>query len=98
MVNRVRRGQHPMQRDLLPMHARFTHLHYRLLFGGLNPRQICLLLYGVTCGLGILALSLPSLYKVFALLLVSAAMYLLLRWSAYLQKKRAAMYEEGKSA
>lgn len=98
MVNRLRRGQHPMQRDLLPMHARFTHLHYRLLFGGLNPRQICLLLYGVTCALGILALSLPSLYKVFALLLVSAAMFILLRWSAYLQKKRAEVFEEGKSA
>ncbi len=88
MMHRIMRGQHPMQRDLLPMHARFTHLHYRLLFGGLNPRQVCLVLYAATCALGILALALPSFYKFVGILLVEGIMVALLRWSAYLQKQR----------
>ncbi len=87
MIHRIMRGQHPMQRDLLPMHARFTHLHYRLLFGGLKPRQVCLVLYGVTCALGILALVLPSFYKFVGILVVEGVMVILLRWSAYLQKQ-----------
>jgi len=87
MINRIRRGQHPMQRDLLPMHARFTHLHYRLLFGGLNPRQVCLVLYGATCALGILALALPSFYKFVGIFIVEGVMVVLLRWSAYLQRQ-----------
>jgi UDP-GlcNAc:undecaprenyl-phosphate/decaprenyl-phosphate GlcNAc-1-phosphate transferase len=87
MIHRIRRGQHPMQRDLLPMHAGFTHLHYRLLFGGLNPRQVCLVLYSATCVLGILALALPSFYKFVGILLVEGMMVVLLRWSAYLQKQ-----------
>src|SRR4029077_4689800 len=56
MVNRVRRGQHPMQRDELPLQARKTHLHYRLLFGGLSTRQVCLVLYSATALLGAFAL------------------------------------------
>jgi UDP-GlcNAc:undecaprenyl-phosphate/decaprenyl-phosphate GlcNAc-1-phosphate transferase len=87
MINRIRRGQHPMQRDLLPMDARFTHLHYRLLFGGLKPRQVCLVLYSVTCALGILALALPSFYKFVGILIVEGVMVVLLRWSAYLQRQ-----------
>ena len=87
MIHRIMRGQHPMQRDILPMQARFTHLHYRLLFGGLSPRQICLVLYGVTCALGILALALPSFYKFVGIFVVEGVMVVLLRWSAYLQKQ-----------
>jgi UDP-GlcNAc:undecaprenyl-phosphate/decaprenyl-phosphate GlcNAc-1-phosphate transferase len=88
MINRIRRGQHPMQRDILPLHARFTHLHYRLLFGGLNPKQICLLLYGVTFMLGILTLVLPSALKLLGLLLMGVFMILLLRLSIYLQHRK----------
>ncbi len=98
MIHRIMRGQHPMQRDLLPMHARFTHLHYRLLFGGLNPRQVCLVLYAVTCTLGILALALPSFYKFVGILLVEGIMVGLLRWSAYLQKRKAELSREGTPA
>ncbi len=98
MIHRIMRGQHPMQRDLLPLHARFTHLHYRLLFGGLNPRQVCLVLYAATCTLGILALALPSFYKFVGILLVEGIMVGLLRWSAYLQKRKAELSREGTPA
>ncbi len=70
------------------MHARFTHLHYRLLFGGLNAKQICFLLYGVTFMLGLLALVLPSNLKFIGLLLMGGLMILLLRWSVYLQNRK----------
>jgi UDP-GlcNAc:undecaprenyl-phosphate GlcNAc-1-phosphate transferase len=88
MINRIRRGQHPMRRDILPLYARFTHLHYRLLFGGLNTKQICFLLYGVTFILGTLTLVLPSDLKLIGLLLMGGLMILLLRWSVYLQNRK----------
>lgn len=90
MFNRIRRGQHPMQRDELPLYARKTHLHYRLLFGGLSTRQVCLVFYGTTLLLGTAAILLPSVYKFVGILLATAIMALLLWWSTRLQSKREA--------
>jgi UDP-GlcNAc:undecaprenyl-phosphate GlcNAc-1-phosphate transferase len=98
MLNRIRRGQHPMQRDELPLHARQTHLHYRLLFGGLNTRQICLVFYGVTILLGMLALALPSVYKFLAIAIAVAIFALLTWWSTYLQNKREKLQEQAVEA
>lgn len=84
-INRIKRGQHPMQRDNLHIHYRKTHLHYRLLFGGLNARQICYILYSVTFIFGLLALELPRVYKFIGFGLVGIAMMLLLWWSTRLQ-------------
>jgi UDP-GlcNAc:undecaprenyl-phosphate/decaprenyl-phosphate GlcNAc-1-phosphate transferase len=91
MVNRIRRGQHPMQRDELPLQARKTHLHYRLLFGGLSTRQVCLVLYGATALLGAFALFLPSVYKFIGIAMVVVVMAFLLWWSTHLQVKREAV-------
>ena len=88
MVNRIRRGQHPMQRDILPLQARQTHLHYRLLFGGLTPRQVCLVLYGATALLGAFDLFLPPFYKFLGIIMVVVVMAALLWWSTRLQIKR----------
>ncbi len=88
MLNRIRRGQHPMQRDELPLQARRTHLHYRLLFGGLSTRQVCLVLYSATALLGAFALFLPSFYKFIGIAAVVVVMAFLLWWSTYLQVKR----------
>lgn len=85
--NRIKRGQHPMQRDELPRYARQTHLHYRLFLGGLSVRQVCLVLYASTFLLGLCTL-LPSIYKILSLVLVVVLMVILLRWSTYLQVKR----------
>ncbi|HEU5378303.1 MAG TPA: MraY family glycosyltransferase, partial [Ktedonobacteraceae bacterium] len=86
--NRIRRGQNPMERDELPLQARKTHLHYRLLFGGLSVRQICLVIYGATILLGACALCLPSMYKFLGIILVVMLMAFLLWWSTRLQIKR----------
>ncbi|HCI78174.1 MAG TPA: hypothetical protein DHW02_00620 [Ktedonobacter sp.] len=88
MFNRIRRGQHPMQRDVLPLHARRTHLHYRLLFGGLTTRQICYVLYCITAAFGLFALDFPRIYKFLGFALVILVMVALLWWSSYLQNKR----------
>ncbi|GAC1399163.1 MAG: MraY family glycosyltransferase [Ktedonobacteraceae bacterium] len=88
MVNRIRRGQHPMKFDVLYLHYRHTHLHYRLLFGGLNVRQICSILYSVTFAFGLLALKLPHIYKLVGFALVGITMIALLLWSTQLQKKQ----------
>jgi UDP-GlcNAc:undecaprenyl-phosphate GlcNAc-1-phosphate transferase len=88
MFNRIRRGQHPMQRDELPLHARSTHLHYRLLFGGLSTRQICLVFYGATILLGLAALFLPSVYKFLGIALAVVLMAFLIWWSSRLQTKQ----------
>lgn len=98
MLNRIRRGQHPMQRDELPLHARQTHLHYRLLFGGLSTRQICLVFYGVTILLGVLAIALPSVYKFLAIAIAVAIFTLLTWWSTYLQNKREKLQEKATEA
>ncbi len=90
MVNRVKRGQHPMKFDVLYLHYRHTHLHYRLLFGGLNARQICYILYSVTFAFGLLALKLSHLYKIVGFALVGVTMIALLLWSTQLQKRQEA--------
>ncbi|GAC1433125.1 MAG: MraY family glycosyltransferase [Ktedonobacteraceae bacterium] len=90
MVNRMKRGQHPMKFDILYLHYRHTHLHYRLLFGGLNARQICYVLYSITFTFGLLALKLPHLYKLVGFALVGITMMALLLWSTQLQKKQEA--------
>ena len=90
MLNRNRRGQHPMQREELPLQARKTHLHYRLLFGGLSVRQVCLVLYSATALLGAIALFLPSVYKFIGIAMVILVMAFLLWWSTRLQIKREA--------
>ncbi|HTK06271.1 MAG TPA: MraY family glycosyltransferase [Ktedonobacteraceae bacterium] len=88
VTNRLRRGQHPMQRDELPRYAGKTHLHYRLLFGGLNVRQVCLVLYGATFLCGFFALTLPSIFKFLGLLIVVLITVALLLWSKYLQERK----------
>jgi UDP-GlcNAc:undecaprenyl-phosphate/decaprenyl-phosphate GlcNAc-1-phosphate transferase len=87
-INRIRRGQNPMKFDILHLHYRQTHLHYRLLFGGLGARQICIILYSVTFLSGLLALTLPSRYKIPGFVLVALTMGVLLWWSRQLQDKR----------
>jgi UDP-GlcNAc:undecaprenyl-phosphate GlcNAc-1-phosphate transferase len=88
MLNRIRRGQHPMQRDELPLHAHSTHLHYRLLFGGLTTHQICLVFYSTTTLLGLAALLLPSFYKFLGIVLAIMLMTCLTWWSARLQRRQ----------
>ncbi len=88
IINRIRRGQHPMKRDELPRYARQTHLHYRLLLGGLSVRQVCLVLYASTLLLGACALFLPPAYKILAIALAVVLMAALLTWSTRLQIKR----------
>jgi len=88
MVNRLRRGQNPMKSDILQLHYRKTHLHYRFLFGGFNARQICYILYSVTFVFGLLALQLPRIYKFLGFALVGIVMVSLLIWSSRLQNKR----------
>lgn len=85
--HRLLRGQSPLQRDELPLYKRATHLHYRLLYGGLTVRQVCLVLYGVTFMLGLLALSLPPIYKFIGFAGVGIVMTILLLWSRSLLDK-----------
>lgn len=89
-VNRLRRGQNPMQRDLLPQYSHKTHLHYRLLFGGLSARQICYVFYSVTALFGLSALFLPGIFKFVGFSLVGLIVCLLFWSSIYLQHKKAA--------
>ncbi|GCE30619.1 hypothetical protein KDA_61030 [Dictyobacter alpinus] len=89
MLNRIRRGQNPMQRDLLPQYSHKTHLHYRLLFGGLNARQVCYILYTVTAIFGLSALTLPRILKFVGFGLVGLIVCGLFWWSIFLQQKKA---------
>jgi UDP-GlcNAc:undecaprenyl-phosphate/decaprenyl-phosphate GlcNAc-1-phosphate transferase len=73
MINRVRRGQHPLHYDK-------THLHYRLLATGLSVKQICYLFYALTIAFGVLALNLSRLYKLIGIGLVGLAMIALIAW------------------
>lgn len=92
-LHRMRRGQNPMKFDDLRLHYRQTHLHYRLLVGGLRVKQVCLLLYSVTIASGVLALALPRIYKLLGFALVGLTMAALLWWSTQLQNKREAQGE-----
>ncbi|GCF11022.1 glycosyltransferase family 4 protein [Dictyobacter arantiisoli] len=86
MINRMRRGQSPMQRDLLPQYSHKTHLHYRLLFGGFTPRQVCYLFYTVTALFGLCALNLPRIFKFAGFGVVGLVVCALFWWSIYLQR------------
>lgn len=81
MVNRVRRGQHPLHYDK-------THLHYRLLAIGLSVKQICYIFYGLTVAFGLLALGLKPLYKLVGIGLVGLTMVGLVTWLDYRQHPR----------
>lgn len=81
MINRVRRGQHPLHYDK-------THLHYRLLATGLSVRQICYVFYGLTLVFGVLALNLPPIYKPIGIAFVGLAMIGLIMWIDYRQRQR----------
>jgi UDP-GlcNAc:undecaprenyl-phosphate/decaprenyl-phosphate GlcNAc-1-phosphate transferase len=65
VVNRISRGQNPVQGDR-------GHLHFRLLDLGLSQRQIVLGYYAFSAIFGGLALAIPSrLYKLIALLIMA---------------------------
>ncbi len=80
-INRIRRGQHPLHYDK-------THLHHRFLATGLNVKQICYVMYGLTILFGTLALNLPRIYKPIGIVLVGLTMTGLIVWMDYRQRRR----------
>jgi UDP-GlcNAc:undecaprenyl-phosphate GlcNAc-1-phosphate transferase len=83
IINRVRHGHSPS-------HADKTHLHHRLLATGLNARQICYILYGLTLVFGVLALRFERIYKLIGFGLVFVTMAVLIAWMDNLQRRRGA--------
>ncbi|GCE27225.1 undecaprenyl-phosphate alpha-N-acetylglucosaminyl 1-phosphate transferase [Dictyobacter alpinus] len=81
LINRIRRGQHPLHYDR-------THLHYRLQATGLSVRQICYIFYGLTILFGILALSFGHFFKLIGIALVMATMAGLIIWIDSRQRQR----------
>lgn len=81
VINRIRRGQHPLHYDK-------THLHYRLLATGLSVRQICYLFYGITIMFGILGLNPSHLYKLLGIAFVGVVMIALIVWIDWRQRQR----------
>ncbi len=81
MLNRIRRGQHPLHYDK-------THLHYRLMATGLSVKQICYVFYGLTILFGVMALNLSRIYKLAGIGLVGVAMVGLIIWMDYRQRQR----------
>lgn len=81
MINRVRRGQHPLHYDT-------THLHYRLLATGLSVKQICYVFYGLTFIFGVLALNMARFYKLIGIALVGLTMAALIFWIDHRQQQR----------
>jgi UDP-GlcNAc:undecaprenyl-phosphate GlcNAc-1-phosphate transferase len=74
IIDRVRRGQNPLQGDR-------GHLHFRLSDGGLPTRWIVLGYYLVAIAFGLVAIFAPSgLFKLLLLLAISALVFLLLIW------------------
>jgi UDP-GlcNAc:undecaprenyl-phosphate GlcNAc-1-phosphate transferase len=88
MINRVRRGQHPLYYDK-------THLHYRLLATGLRVKQICYMFYGLTLLFGVLGLSLPHYLKFFGMGLVGLTMAALIYWIDHRQQKSGELINLG---
>ncbi|HEY7417442.1 MAG TPA: MraY family glycosyltransferase, partial [Ktedonobacteraceae bacterium] len=82
IINRVRHGKSPTSADN-------THLYNRFLTTGLNARQICYILYGLTLLFGILALNPSHSFKLIGLGLVGLTMAALIFWLDYLRRKRA---------
>jgi UDP-GlcNAc:undecaprenyl-phosphate GlcNAc-1-phosphate transferase len=90
LINRIRRGQSPLHYDT-------THLHHRLRATGLSPRQICLVLYGLTAIFGILALNLFHIYKLLGIALVIVTMAVLIVWIDHRQRQRGMPIDLDKS-
>lgn len=88
VINRLRRGQHPLHYDT-------THLHHRLRATGLSPRQICYVFYGFTTLFGILALNLFLIYKLIGIGLVVLTMIGLIVWIDYRQRQRGTPIDLG---
>ncbi len=81
IINRVRRGQHPLHYDK-------THLHYRLQATGLSVKQICYVFYALTAVFGILALRFEHFYKLLGLALVIATITIMIAWIDVRQQRR----------
>lgn len=81
IINRIRRGQHPLHYDR-------THLHYRLQATGLSVRQICYIFYGLTILFGCLALGFGHFFKLIGIALVMVTMALLIVWIDARQRRR----------
>jgi UDP-GlcNAc:undecaprenyl-phosphate GlcNAc-1-phosphate transferase len=88
MINRVRRGQHPLHYDT-------THLHYRLLATGLSVKQICYVFYGLTFVFGVLALGLTHIYKLIGIGLVGVTMVVLIIWIDHRQQQTGDLIKLG---
>lgn len=84
MINRIRRGQSPLHYDK-------THLHYRLMAMGLSVKQICLLFYGLTFAFGLMALSMPRIYKLIGISIVILTMSGLIVWVDWRQRRHGAV-------
>ncbi|HET8909814.1 MAG TPA: MraY family glycosyltransferase [Ktedonobacteraceae bacterium] len=84
MINRIRRGQSPLHYDK-------THLHYRLMAMGLSAKQICLLFYSLTFAFGLMALSMPRIYKLIGITVVILTMTGLIVWVDRRQRKHGAL-------
>ncbi len=81
IINRIRRGQHPLHYDK-------THLHYRLQATGLSVKQICYVFYALTAMFGVLALRFEHFYKLLGIALVMATMTIMIAWIDIRQQKR----------
>ncbi|GER88552.1 hypothetical protein KDW_27140 [Dictyobacter vulcani] len=90
LINRIRRGQHPLHYDR-------THLHYRLQATGLRVRQICYIFYGLTILFGVLALSFGHFFKLIGIALVMATMTGLIIWIDSRQQHRGLRVKLDKS-
>jgi UDP-GlcNAc:undecaprenyl-phosphate GlcNAc-1-phosphate transferase len=82
VISRLRHGRSVAHHDTT------SHLHYRLLATGLNARQVCYLLYGLTLIFGILALNFARIYKLIGLSLVVMTMAALIMWIDYRLRQR----------
>jgi UDP-GlcNAc:undecaprenyl-phosphate GlcNAc-1-phosphate transferase len=81
IINRIRRGQHPLHYDK-------THLHYRLQATGLSVKQICYVFYALTAVFGILALRFEHFYKLIGIALVIVTISVMITWIDRRQQKR----------
>lgn len=90
IINRIRRGQHPLHYDR-------THLHYRLQATGLSVRQICYIFYGLTILFGCLALGFGHFFKLIGIALVMVTMASLIVWIDARQRRRGVPIKLDKS-
>ncbi len=73
IYDRWRHGRSPLQGDR-------GHLHYRLLDLGLSQRQIVVVYWAFCAAFGLVALLIPRIYKLPALVLLGLAVVGVLRW------------------